>query len=394
MKKFGTLFKKELQTILRDRKTFLTFTLMSVVITPALIGGVRLLDEYQKQQLEQEELVIAINNTSQSEELENTLRLNDVVRIIDVENYEKALEDKEIKGYLELSGTRDDLNARYVYDQSSNSSVGSLLKVQTLVQGYAAQQRAEVLNSYSLSEELLNPVTFSTITLQEVQNEPAQSSLILFLLPYIILIGLIQGAAQFAIELTAGEKEKNTLATTLSLNASRITIGLAKIATILLLSLMSLVLNIVSLVLIFVVFPTGLADSGAQQAIPTEINLGPDKLFQIFIVLLPLSFLIASLLVLLGIYARNQKEGGIYILPLVLSAVFIGLTAQTFDANTPLYIFAIPLLGHVAMLKQILLGSFEVLNFIVSIISTFALFALILFVTVNMFKREEVIFRQ
>ncbi len=392
--KFWSLFSKEVQTITRDRKSFFSFIAMSLFLTPILIVGIGALDSFQKQQLEKEEVVISINNDTQNTELNDFISNSGVVKVVPSFNYEKDLEDKAIKGYLEVTSNSGIINTKYIYDQSSNSSSASLTKVQALIQQYSAIKRADTLAQYNLSEQQLNPVIFSVVTLQEVQNKPAQSSFLLFFLPYIILLGLIQGAAQFAIELTAGEKEKNTLATTLSLNTSRITIGLSKISAILLFALLSLVLNVSSLMIAFKILPPGMMGSSSGSSDLGVFNITPEILLQIFLVLLPLSLLIAALLVLLGIYARNAKEGGLYTLPLIMGSIFVGLSGQAFDANTSTLIFGIPLLGQVAMIKQILLGQFIPLNFIVSLLITLLLFVIVLYICVKMFTREEVIFRQ
>lgn len=396
---FWILFKKEILTITRDRKSFVSFIALSLFLTPMLILGVGALDNFQRQQLEKEEVIIAIKNSFSNENLSNYIKDSGIVKVVNSDNYEQDLENKKISGYLEISVEKTITNSRYVFDQTSNISSASLAKVQTIVQQFSAIERSKLLANLGIDELQLNPVNFGATTLQEVQNKPAQSSFILFLLPYIIILGLIQGAAQFAIELTAGEKEKNTLATTLSLNASRITIGLSKIGAILVFSLLSLVLNVSSMVIAFGILPGALfggATTGGNVNTPDlgSIHITPEILGQIFIVLLPLSCLIAALLVLLGIYARNAKEGGLYTLPLIMGSIFVGLSGQAFDANTSAFIFAIPLVGQVAMLKQILLGQFIATNFLLSLFTTTVLFFVVLYVCVKMFTREEVIFRQ
>lgn len=398
--KFFKLFKKEILTILRDRKSFLTFLILSVALTPLLIAGVGFIQEMQAKELSNQKTVLVVQNPEVDSNFVEFLKQNNqnITLKEDISDASKALENKDITGFIELTDQDQQIFVKYVYDQSSNVSTASVLKVNGLVQAYSAISRQKVLQENNLSEKDLNPVVFNQLTLQELQNKPAQNDLVLFLLPYIILIGLIQGAAQFAIELTAGEKERNTLATTLSLNTSRTTIGLAKIAAILVLSLISLILNITSLIITF----TLLSRSGVQgmSSVPTQampsfsINITPTMIGEIFLVLLPLSFFISSLLVLLGTFARNQKEGGLYILPLMMATVFIGLSGQAFDVNTQAYIFFIPILGQVVLLKQILLGYFIPINYLISTVSTFLLFFIALFICINMFKREEVIFRQ
>ncbi len=358
---------------------------------PALIGVLNFIQENQKKQLENDEVTIAIRNEEINPELVNYIEKGGIIKVVKSENYEEDLEKQKIKGYLELSKADGKTKVLYVFDQGANTSAGSIIKVQSYIEQFNAIKRSGILQQYNLNEDSLITLKYEQKSLQEIQNKPAQSGFVLFFLPYIILVGLIQGAAQFAIELTSGEKERNTLATTLSLNVSRTTIGLAKIAAILLLSFISLILNVTSILIAFKLFPGGFGGgTGGSEG----INIGFPILFQIFIVLLPLSFLTAAVLVLMGTYARNQKEAGVYLLPLMLGSVFIGFTAQAFDVNTPTYFFAVPLLGHVAMIKQILLNSFNPLNFGISAVSTIILFIIILLVTVNMFKREEVIFRQ
>jgi len=395
-KRFMILFQKEMNTILRDRKSFISFIVISVLLTPILVVGVGLIDSLRRSQIENEEINIVIENKSMSG-LEEFIREKEVVNIIESRDSQRDLEERVISGYLTILVEEGITKAEYTYDQSSNISSASLVTVQALIQEYSIRQRSIVLAEYNLTESQLNPVEFNSITLQEVQNKPVQSSFLLFFLPYIILIGLIQGAAQFAIELTSGEKEKNTLATTLSLNASRLTIGLAKIASILCFSILSLVLNIVSLVLAFGVLSSGLL-TGSEASTPGDefgqLNITGEMILQIFLVLLPLSILISAFLILVGIYARNAKEGSLYTLPLIFAAIFIGISGQAFDSNTPLYIFGISLLSQVVLIRQILLSEFVPLNFIISLVVSILLFCITLYTSIKMFSREEVIFRQ
>lgn len=396
--KFFKLFKKELLTILRDRKAFFTFIIMSVVLTPLLIGGVGLIQELQAKELASHETLIAVENSDLNPEFVQFIKSqSNILTVVNSENPQLDLENKSITGFIQISEGNNQTNVKYIYDQSSNISTASTSKVNALVQAYSAILREEFLAEKNITEQDLTPITFTQFTLQELQNKPAQNDLVLFLLPYIILIGLIQGAAQFAIELTAGEKEKNTLATTLSLNTSRTTIGLAKIGAILVLALISLVLNTISLVVTFTLLSQSSLGGidGSAAAMPLfSINITPVMILQIFTVLLPLSFFIASLLILIGTFARNPKEGGLYIVPLMMATVFIGLSGQAFDVNTPSYVFFVPILGQVVLLKQILLGYFIPLNYVVSTLATVILFFVTLYISINMFKKEEVIFRQ
>jgi sodium transport system permease protein len=389
MEKFIKLFKKELLSILRDKRAFRTFIIMTVFFTPLLFAVLGAINDFQTKQIENEQLIFAVDNKSSDSTITDLIRANVNGKIIDSKDFQKDLETKAIQGYVIITGTIDKLKAEYIYDQTSNSSTGSAQKVQSTLQQLSTIKLNQKLSVYNIKPEDLTPIVFESKTLQELQNKPAQNSFALFFLPYIIMVGLIQGASQFAIELTSGEKERNTLATTLSLNAPRSTIGLAKISAVLVMSFIGLILNISSILFAFKLFPSGFG--GSEGA---TISITPTILFQLFVVLLPLSFLISSLLVLLGTYAKNAKEGQMFILPLIMGSVFIGFMAQAFDANTPTILFAIPLVGHVALIKQVLLGSFIPINYLISATSTLIIFVAILILCINMFKSEEVIFRK
>jgi len=392
-KKFWYLFKKELLTIIRDKKSFTSFIILSLLLNPLLIGGLSLLQDAQKNQIEKDQTIIAIKNETNNinivDAITNDKKINPDVTIINSNNYQDDLEKQKIKGYIDLTQIGDIIKATYVFDQTSNLSQGSGGKIQSIINKYLANINSTLLASKGLTTNSLESIKFDQISLQQLENKPAQNGVLLLLLPYFILVGLIQGASQFAIELTSGEKERNTLATTLSLNASRVTIGLAKVFTILLISLLSLTLNVGSLIITTRLFPNYF---GASSGSGVSIDMA--TVGQIFLIMLPLSFLISSLLILLGTYARNAKEGSLYLLPLLLGSVFIGFSGQVFDANSPIFVFIIPLVGQIALIKQVLTGTFILQNYLISALSTIVLFFVILTVTIKMFSREEVIFRQ
>jgi sodium transport system permease protein len=384
--KFRILFRKEMTFILRDRKTLVTNILLTVIITPALFMVINLIQQFQTNQVEATELMIGVKLEDRQDPYAVFLDAQDKITVVEVPETEQVakLKEGEITAYLQLEAGEKVLNVTYVFDERSNISTGAVAKIQILTEAYKASLRATVLATAGLSEADINPVAVIPNSVQRITGEVSQSSMVLFLLPYIIMVALMQGALQYAIEMTAGEKERNTLATTLSMNAPSQLIALAKIATTLVFSVVVMIANLVSIAIAFNLMP--------DQAF--SFTLTPAIIGQLVLVLLPLSFLTSSGMILLGIFARNQKEAGVYAAPLLLSAVFIGFAGNAFDASSPIVIFLVPLLGHVVALKQILLGAFTPLAAAVLVGMTLTVFVAIIALTVAMFRREEVLFRQ
>lgn len=384
MKKFKILFAKELRYLIRDSKSLISSIVIGLVMTPAIFGVLQLVQDMQKNQVETADLIIGIDEKDKQNEFIKLIDRREKLDIKVVSNKEEELRKGDITGYLDIKSEAGIEQIQYIIDERANISSGSVIILQEEITKYTDAKRAATLAEYNISPAEINPVIFIPNSIQKISGEIVQSGILLFFLPYIILLGLIQGSVQYAIEMTTGEKERNTLATTMLMNASRFTIAISKISVTLIFSILMLVINIISIVISFTLFPQG----------DSSINLTYTMLFQLGVILLPLSFLCSSLMILLGIYARNQKEAGIYSTPLIFGAVFIGFAGNAFDVNTPLWIFAIPMLGHVASIKQILQGSFILENNLLLILSTLALFLIIVSVTVNMFRREEVLFRQ
>lgn len=382
--KFRILFRKEMTFILRDRKTLITNILLTVIITPAVFMVLGLVQKFQTNQIESTDLQIGVTAEERQTPYAVFLDGQEKISVVEVEDKQAALQAGDITGYINLSSAGKVEVVEYVFDERSNISSGAVAKIQILTEVYKTSLRSTVLTTAGLTEEDINPIAIVPTSIQKVTGEVSQSGMILFFLPYIIIVALMQGALQYAIEMTAGEKERNTLATTLSMNAPTQIIALAKIATTLVFSVVVLVANMVSIVIAFSLMP--------EQSF--SLTLTPAILGQLVLVLLPLSFLTSSFMILLGIFARNQKEAGIYATPLIFAAVFIGFSGNAFDASSPQFIFAIPLLGHVVALKQILLGAFAPLSAVILVGMTVAVLSAVIALTVVMFRREEVLFRQ
>lgn len=385
MKKFRILFAKELKYLLRDPKSILTSIVIALVMTPAIFGVLKVIQDMQAKQVETSDIVVGIDKKDEENRFIKLLDQREKLQVKVIDDEQDQLRKGEIMGYIEIAEVQGIEQIQYIVDERSNISVGSVSILQEEITKYTDIRRSETLSKYNISATEINPIVFTPNSIQRITGEVVQSGILLFFLPYLILLGLIQGSIQYAIEMTTGEKERNTLATTMLMNVSRFTIALSKISVTLIFSILMLIVNIISIVISFTLFPQG-GDS--------SISLTPAMLLQLTVILLPLSFLSSAVMILLGIYARNQKEAGIYSTPLIFGGIFIGFAGNAFDVNTPMWIFAIPMLGHVASIKQILQGSFILGNNLLLIISTLILFFVVVSVTVNMFRREEVLFRQ
>jgi sodium transport system permease protein len=122
------------------------------------------------------------------------------------------------------------------------------------------------------------------------------------ILPLIIIVMVMLGAFHPAIDITAGERERNTLETTLSAPIARAALMTGKVVAVATLAALSGVLNLASMS-ITVLEGAKLASAGETLSLPWG-NAGAAAL----LVIPPAAFLFASVMVAIGARARRIKD--------------------------------------------------------------------------------------
>jgi sodium transport system permease protein len=207
------------------------------------------------------------------------------------------------------------------------------------------------------------------------------------ILPFVLLLWALTGAFYPAIDLCAGEKERGTLETLLSSPAERIEIVWGKLLTVMLFSIATAMLNLLSLTI------TG---SLVLSQLP---NLGPPPplaIVWLLIALLPVSALFSALCLALAAFARSNKEGQYYLMPLVLVTMPLVILPMAPGVELNAGNALVPVTGVVLLLRSMLEGNYlEALPYVplVAAMTLICCWLAIRWAT-NQFNSEEVLFRE
>jgi sodium transport system permease protein len=386
MKHFFILLKKELLYVVRDRKTFVTSILIAFFLTPLLLWGITQLTNVAKNDFQGKEKVIGVVGAKEGfgEYVQNVLKDNYKYVSIKQEDVETKLKNGDIQASLESANIEGKFLLGVKFDLRSNLSEYTSNQIAKSFDTYKAQRIDQNLKDKGLNLAQIDDTVFIS---SPIKIEGVADPLLSFFIPYLLILGLVQGGMQYAMETTSGEKERQTLATTLSSGVSSSVIGFAKISGVIIFSLLTTMLNVLSIYLAFKFIP-GVAGEGVDLS-----GFGIDKIGQLMIVAIPLSLLISTAMVALGLYARNLKEGYSYAMPVLLVSIFATVSTQFFDANTPMYFFAIPIIGQIVAIKQIIFGSLSTFSLGLLTLVSLTIFALLFYITTSLFDKEEVIFR-
>jgi ABC-type Na+ efflux pump permease subunit len=108
-------------------------------------------------------------------------------------------------------------------------------------------------------------------------------------------------------------------------------------------------------------------------------RLSPGQVVELVPNVMALALFIASVIMLLGTLARTQREAGIYTAPLTFIAIFLAVFSM--------------ILGNSLAMRETLLDSLSPVTLLLAVACNLALFAALVWLSVRLYHREEVLFR-
>jgi|SRR5579883_2898255 len=205
--------------------------------------------------------------------------------------------------------------------------------------------------------------------------------------PFILMMWLIAGAIQPAVDLTAGEKERGTMETLLISPAERTEVVAGKFLATTAFAFASVVWNVVWLT----------AGALGIQAVLGFPVLNLPGLIGCVALGVPLAMLFSAVCLALGVFARSTKEGQYYLMPLILFAMPLAFWSMMPGAELSPGKALIPVTGAMLLQQKFLAVTgdpvpWEYLGPVVGGLFVWVLLAL--WLAVRQFKNEAVLFRE
>ena len=230
-------------------------------------------------------------------------------------------------------------------------------EVQSRVQGALESWRKELIQARLAAAGLPASVVAPLETTPIALAPPAESvrTRIAGMIPLLLVLLAASGAFYAAIDLIAGERERGTLETLLSLPVKRRDIFLGKLLVVCAAAGTGVVLNLLSLTASVALLG---AQIPASQTSGVEVAglfaVGGGTLLLCLLVLLPLTVTIAALALALAGLAQSAKEAQNYLTPMLL-AVLVAAGVGAIPGTAPnLALDLIPITGAVLALKDAL----------------------------------------
>jgi sodium transport system permease protein len=392
------IFKKEMLDLFRDRRTIITSIILPIVLYPFISIFVATLATRQDTKIQEAQKVIYISDqvdSADSQKLIMSLQEEDNLSIEMTHKqgwdnqFQQLVENNDIQAFLAL---RDTISGGYqrlivtgYYNNTDEKSQKAYSNIRDIIYTTKWEIVSGRLNDLNISSEILE-----AIEVEQVNIAPPQKILGALLgkfLAYMLIILTISSGAVVASDLVAGEKDRGTLETILVSAASRLELVGGKFLTIITFSFITVFMNLLSMY-ISTRHILGMANMDLSQ-----VQMPVVSFILIFIAMVPLAILFASIQLSLSTWSRNVKECSSYQTPLLLIGMMFSMISAFpgFELN---YGYAlIPIINFSLLLKELLLGDLNMGHYLVVILSTLILAGAGVMISINLFKKESVLFR-
>lgn len=406
------VFKKEMTDTFRDKRSVLTNILLPLILIPALYFCMNLFIKGANKDV-QENMSIALFSNEDYNKVEEFTKTNivgqDKIEIKKFDTKEaanKALMDGEINCIIEYADNFiEQLNNGRVsnisikYNSTKNSSQMGAQMLQAKVMSLNQVIAAGKLQELNISPEILNLVNVSIEDAYVDVSSSGQSAnmMLLMIIPMYLGIIIVTAGTPMAIDLFAGERERNTFEALLSTKANRLSILTGKYAAVVVFSVLAIITSFIGLILGLVLNPE-MFSSGTESvgiwASLASLNIPIGAMLLTLLSAITLAMAFAGIQIAISTYTKTLKEAQTYLSYMTFPAMIPALATMFMGAgDMQSYMSCIPIFNTICAIKMVLGGvidyGFLIIGVIVNIVFVIAVTA----VVIRMFNNEKIIIK-
>ena len=346
-----TVLKKELVDALRDRRTLMTVLVSSVLLGPLVLLAISGFVASLESRAELREVYVA--GVAKAPTLRNFLERQTYVVKEAPADYEAQLRKATFSDPVVV--VPDDFEAvllhgetpivEIVSDSANQRSEASTGRIERLLGGFSRERLVLGLALRGVSVQLLEPIQVEDRDLASTQTRATR---ITGMLPYFVMMAMLYGALNAALDTTAGERERGSLEPLLMNPAERWALVAGKWAAVACVSMLIAVLSCFS----FLPGQWVLR----SDTLAAMFQYGPREVLLFLVVLLPLAAALSAVLMAVAIRSKSFKEAQASSTIVVLAVSLLPLVS-VFDlgGESPWHLW-VPALAQNTLMTRVLKG--------------------------------------
>ena len=379
-----TVFQKELKDGTRDRRAVLSAFLFPIMAPVIVYGLVTLIVSLRTQVVE---TVVSVVGMENAPALISWLMERDVK----VEAFEGDPETV-VKGKVKdlVLVIPDNYSKRFVdirtavieivNDGSRTDTAATYRRLEYLIRRYNNEIAALRLISRGVSPEVMQAVDTEDI---DVASKQQLAVAALNFLPFYVILAAFVSGMGIAVDSTAGERERKTLEPLLINPIQRYDIVFGKWFASSLFSGTGMIMTLVLCVAALLYAPL--------DQIGLNFHITLEQILLVVFATAPIAFLVTSMQMLLGIFAKSFKDAQSYIGILTMLPVIPFFIMMINPFATQDWMYAVPMLGQLILITDVLgMKDTPGYAYIYSFMASFVLGAGLALVTARLFQRESI----
>lgn len=391
----GALYKKEILDILRDKKTLLVMILIPLVVYPLIFFGamsvVSMIASNQQEATYQVAFYQVTEEDAIREVMEQEQEERDYLfQVVEVEQWEKALNNGTIDACItqEIRGQKVVYHIQYLSSVSASSTAAS--RMMTVLEDYREKLRKDAIMENGLDvETVLYPIHATEVDLST--NEESFGNLIGSILPFLMVVSILMGALYPAIDATAGEKERGTLETLLTLPVSNLQLIISKFLAVSTVASVSALLNFISVGIIGVFLYQSLSLGSVSHMDINVVSFLPALCLMLLCVVV-FAMLMSALCLCICIFAKSFKEAQNYTTPLLIVVMLVSYIGVIPDLTLDSTYAMIPIANVVLLVKDIFMFQYNFANLFLVLMINVVYSFLAVFLLSKIYNSESILF--
>ena len=350
MKTVIIVARKELLDLFRDRRTVLLGLFLMPILFPALILGAGGMAERKTRTQLESTLKLPVIGAEHAPNLVEFLRGQNIEAQPAPEDPDAEVRAQTHDAVLRIAPDfgerwRESRSAQVelIYDSSRRDSQIPIARVRSAIEQYSRTLALLRTIDRGMSPEVLQPVRVGQ---RDVATPESKRGMLLAFLPYLLILSSFLGGAYLVIDVTAGERERQSLEPLLATPAARASIMSGKILAAICFGMLSLLLILAAFKLSFAVAP------GQMRLVEMSWRL----LVQLLLVLLPMVLIGTTLLTLISASVKSVKEAQSYMSVLMLLPIIPTVMLMVNPIKNQLWQFTVPFLAQNQLILRLVRG--------------------------------------
>lgn len=317
------LYKKEMLDVLRDKKTVLMMLVVPLVLYPLMfIFGMQLMARVSNDMATH---TYKVSVEGMDEKLfydlaEEAKADGDSFALMEADDLDAALLSEQIDAYVtveEIDG-QPTYQIHYLSSVTNSSYARDLLVA--LFQRYSATITIDLIEEAGLdASAVLQPIGITSV--DQSSKEASAGSLLGMVLPFMLVVSLLLGTMYPAIDTTAGERERGTLETVLTLPVSNHELIISKFLTVATIGVVSAFLNILAMCGVGA-YMYSMVEKVSENSSKIHLEKFVPAIVVGMLCIFAFAIFISAISMCFSAFAKSYKEANNYMTPLMLLVMF------------------------------------------------------------------------